>query len=556
MLIRFSDGRPVMSDVTLTFLVAAYIFALANITFWSKGLLYFDGHPAELAGFAAGIVALHIAGMLSVSVKYAVKPIFIALIMTGALASYFTDKLGVLITWDMIRNAAVTTTSEARHLITWRFVAHVALYGLLPSALVAWVRVEHLNFVPKLWQHLKVIVPMLAVAAGVTFAFYPGFASTFREHRDLMASLTPVAPIVSAVKYVKRTYFSPPVVVAAIGTDAFSEDIAEVERKEEAPHVLVVVAGETARAQDFSLYGYERETNPVLKAHDNVFTFQKTTSCGTATAVSLPCMFSIYKRSEYSDSKGESTESVLDVLAHAGIGTAWWDTNTGSKGVAARTVEINLAAADDPRFCAEGECRDDILVDKLKQELPKVTGNTVFVLHTIGSHGPAYFMRYTEDEAPFKPDCRSADFADCTNDEIRNAYDNTIAYTDKILGEVIDALDGQGDRINASMIYMSDHGESLGENGLYLHGAPWFMAPDEQTHVPFIMWLSQPFVDEEGIDTDCLKANAEAGGFSHDNLFHTILGSIEIDTETYDPKLDVLAACRKHDADGDGAMRS
>jgi lipid A ethanolaminephosphotransferase len=359
-----------------------------------------------------------------------------------------------------------------------------------------------------------------------------------------MASINPVAPMVAAAKYVKQTYFSPPIVVAAIGTDAYSKDVAEVQRSEESPHVIVVVVGETARAQDFSLYGYERETDPVLKAHDNVFAFQDTTSCGTATAVSVPCMFSVYKRGEYSDSKGESTENVIDVLAHAGIKTAWWDANTGSQGVAARMVETNYSSGDDPRFCIDGECRDDILVDKLRQELPNVTENTVFVLHTIGSHGPAYFMRYNEKEAPFKPDCRSADFADCSNAEIRNAYDNTIAHTDKILGEVIDVLDAQGDRINASMIYMSDHGESLGENGIYLHGAPWFMAPDEQTKVPFIMWLSTVFIEEEGISTDCLKASADAGGFSHDNLFHTLLGSAEVETSYYDAKLDVLTGCR------------
>lgn len=547
--VRFSAGRPVMSDVTLTVLVTLYVFALANATFWSKGALYFQDHPATLAGLGAGIIALHIAGLLAISVKYAVKPIFIFVILVAAVSSYFTDQMGILITRDMIRNAAVTTTNEAKHLVTWRFIAHVALYGILPAALVAWTRIVHLPFFPKVWQHLKVIVPMLAVAAAVTFFNYASFASTFREHRDLMASLNPVAPMVSAVKYVKQTYFSPPVVVEAIGTDAYSEDVAEVQRREEAPHVFVVVVGETARAQDFSLYGYERDTNPALEAHDNVFAFQDTTSCGTATAVSVPCMFSVYKRSDYSDARGESTESVIDVLAHAGINTAWWDANTGSKGVAARTVEINLSAGDDPRFCIDGECRDDVLVDKLRQELPKVTDNTVFVLHTIGSHGPAYYMRYKQDEAPFTPDCRSADFAACSNEEIRNAYDNTIAYTDKILGEVIDSLDAEGDRINASMIYMSDHGESLGENGLYLHGAPWFMAPDEQTHVPFIMWLSRAFIDDEGVDTACLKAKADAGGFSHDNLFHTLLGGIEVETTYYDAELDVLASCRAPEED-------
>lgn len=545
--------RPAVSDVTLSVLVCAYLLLLTNFTFWSKGTVYLAGHWPTFVALAVILVALHMAVMVAVSVKYAVKPIFIFFILVAAVSSYFTDALGIVITQDMIRNAAVTTTNEAKHLITWRFLAHVALYGILPSALVAWIRVEHRTFFPKVRQHLKIIAPLLLIACAGIFLNYAGLASTFREHRDLMASLNPVAPTVAAVKYINSTYFSSPIVIATIGADASSHDIEEVVAKKEAPHVFVVVAGETARAKDFSLYGYKRETNPVLKAHGNVFVFRNATSCGTSTAVSLPCMFSMYTRSDYSDLKGESTESLIDVLDHSGIRTAWWDANTGSKGVAARTIEIDMAAGDDPRFCVEGECRDDILVDKLKQELPKVTENTVFVLHMIGSHGPAYYMRYKEDGAPFKPDCRTAEFADCSPEEITNAYDNTIAYTDKILGEVIDALDAQGDRINASMLYMSDHGESLGENGLYLHGAPWFMAPDEQTHVPFIMWLSPNFVAEEGIDTACLATDADAGGYSHDNLFHTVLGALDVETKLYDAKLDVLAPCR---APEDESLRS
>lgn len=547
-MMRFEGRRLVMSDILLATIVAAWLFITANITFWQKGLSYLSAHPASLAALAAGLFALHLAAFLSVSVKYAIKPLYIFMFFVAGAASWYTDRLGVIIDREMIRNAAVTTANEARHLVTPRFLLHMLIFAILPSLFVLWVRIDHKPFGRKVTEHLFVIVPSLLVAGTVTLLNYSAFASTFREHRDLMGTLNPAAPVVAAVKYVKRTYFTAPVVVEAIGKDAATEENAEVAAKEEAPHVLVVVAGETARAKDFSLMGYERETNPVLKAHDNVFAFPDTTSCGTATAVSLPCMFSVYERTAYSDTKGESTESVLDVLMHAGIRTEWWDANTGSKGVAARTVEINLSSVDDPRFCEAGECRDDILVDRLKQELPKITGNTVFVLHQIGSHGPAYYMRYPQEWAPFTPDCRSSDFADCTDEEIRNAYDNTIAYTDKILGDVIDALAAEGDRINAAMIYMSDHGESLGENGLYLHGAPWFMAPEEQTRVPFIAWLSPQYAADEHVDLACL-AGKTGSPYSHDNLFHTILGSMEIQTGVYDAALDVFAPCRLPDED-------
>ncbi len=531
--------RPIVSDIPVAIAVSAWLLATANATFWARGATYFAGHPATLLALGSGLFALHVAGFLAISVRYLIKPVYIFAILAAAASSWYADSLGVIIDRDMIGNAATTTVNEAKHLVTARFVLHMIIFGILPSLALAWVRIDHRTFGRKVAQHLLVIAPCLLLAGGVTMLKYRDFASTFREHRDLMASLNPAAPIVAAVKYGKTFIVDENVVVAPLGLDAGD---AEPGSHPEKPHVLVVVVGETARAQNFSLYGYGRETNPVLKAHDNVFAFANTTSCGTSTAVSVPCMFSVYDRSEYSESKAKSTENVIDVLEHAGVHTEWWDNNTGSKGVALRTVERYFAVGDDARFCADGECRDDILVDKLKQELPKVTGNTVFVMHQIGSHGPAYYLRYAEETAPFKPDCRSADFADCTDAELRNAYDNTIAHTDKFLGEVIDALSAQSGHIVGSMLYMSDHGESLGENGLYLHGAPRFIAPDEQTHIPFAAWLSPEYVTEEEVDLACIRART-GGPYSHDNLFHTVLGIMEVGTAVYDPQKDVFAGC-------------
>ncbi len=536
--------RPALSSVTLTVLAAAYLLFLTNFTFWSKGLTYFDGHPGALAAFAAGLLALHVAALTVFSVKLVLKPLLVFLILVSALSAYFTDTFGVIINHDMIRNAAVTTTNEAKHLITPRFALHFLLFGALPAALLVWVRVRHEPIAVKFRQHLAIIAACLLIAGGVTYVYFLEYATVMRQHRDLIATLNPVSPISGALKYVRREFFTTPVAIAAIGTDAVNEDKEAIRSKAERPHVLVVVAGETARAKDFSLFGYERETNPVLGARSDILAFPNTTSCGTATAVSLPCMFSVYRRQDYSDAKGETTESVIDVLSHAGVKTQWWDANTGSKGVAARTVEINLASANDPRLCSEGECRDDILVEKLRQELPKVRESTVFVLHMIGSHGPAYYMRYRPQDAVFLPDCRTAEFSNCSRQEIVNAYDNTIVQTDRVLGQIIDVLETEGAALDAAMIYMSDHGESLGENGMFLHGAPWFMAPEEQIRVPFISWISPGYLREENLDMACLRGLTDKP-YSHDNLFHSILGLIEVRTEVYDASLDVFAPCYK-----------
>lgn len=534
--------RPLVSDIPLAIAVTAWLLATANATFWAKGATYFADHTRTLVALGVALAALHIVVFLSVSIKYIIKPIYIFAILVAASASWYSDSLGVVIDRNMIANVMTTTTNEAKHLITGRFVVHMLVFGILPSLAIAWVRIDHKPFGRKVMEHLVLIVPCLLLTGGLVFLNFPGFASNFREHHDLMGSLNPIAPVVATVKFGKVEMADRNIVAKPLGTDAkYSEPGTHADK----PHVLVIVAGETARAKDFSLFGYERETNPVLKAHDNIVTFANTTSCGTSTGVSLPCMFSVFTSSEYSESKSKGTETLIDVLDHAGVHTEWWDANTGSKGVAKRTIELYFGNRDDPRFCLEGECRDDILVDKLKQELPKVTGNTVFVLHQIGSHGPAYYMRYVEETAPFKPDCRSADFADCTNAEIRNAYDNSIAYTDKILGDIIDTLSAQHDHITGAMIYVSDHGESLGENGLYLHGAPWFMAPEEQTHVPFIAWLSPEHIEEEGVDLDCIRARS-GDPHSHDNLFHSVLGIMEIGTEVYDRTLDVFAGCNSY----------
>jgi lipid A ethanolaminephosphotransferase len=167
------------------------------------------------------------------------------------------------------------------------------------------------------------------------------------------------------------------------------------------------------------------------------------------------------------------------------------------------------------------------------------------VIHQLGSHGPAYYLRYPEKFRRFTPDCRTAELGNCSPEEIVNAYDNSILYTDYIVSTVIDMLKAREAKMAGSMIYMSDHGESLGENELYLHGAPYFIAPSQQTHIPFVLWTGKE--TRAGIDQPCLKATAGEPR-SHDNLFHTVLGLMNVATEVYDPALDALAACRTNAA--------
>ncbi|MEP3438104.1 MAG: phosphoethanolamine--lipid A transferase [Hoeflea sp.] len=533
-------ARPTIGSVTLGLTVSAWIIIALNIVFWEKTAEAFGEHRTALMAFAIGIAALLTALTLSVSIKYVTKPIYITAIFSAAAAAWFMGQFGVIIDTDMIRNAAQTTPAEAGHLMTPAFFRHMIFYAVLPSLLIVIVRIRHRTFGAKVKWNLAVIMPLLLLALVMALWQYPAIASTMRNNRIVIKTLNPISPIISAVKYVIRQGKDKNIVALPLDPDAKPGPLASHAGK---PVVTIIVAGETARAQNFSLGGYERKTNPELEKRDVAY-FRNTASCGTATEVSLPCMFSLLGHADYTHEAALAQENVLDVLSHAGVDVTWWENNTGDKAVAKRINMRNFSRENDPRYCVETECLDQDMVDALGPWLDTIKGNTTLVLHQLGSHGPAYYGRYSEEQRLFKPDCRTADFASCTKDEIVNAYDNTIVATDHMLAQVIDMLAARSDRLASSLIYMSDHGESLGESGLYLHGMPYMFAPDEQTHVPFIMWVSQSYSKIFGVTTECLSSQADEA-FSQDNMFHTVLGMMGIDAADYNPALDVTAKCRQ-----------
>lgn len=531
--------RPAVGSVTLCFVATLYVLLVTNRMFWTKAYGYFTAEPAAFAAFVIGISAAIMALFTFFSAKYVTKPVLIFFILVASVSSWFNDQFGVIIDKEMIRNAAVSTGAESGHLITARFITYVLLTGVLPSLVIVWIRIVHHPILRKLASNTAVILACSAifVAAGTTY--YKTYAGVGRAHRDMMDTLNPVMPITSAVRYVIDTQRNANVVAQPLGTDAHR--VGAVDNGK--PRVTVIVAGETARAQNFSLGGYAKMTNPEL-AKRNVVYFPNTSSCGTATATSIPCLFSVYTREQYSHRKGLETENLLDVLTHAKVDVTWLDNDTGSYDLTNRVSYTFLPHSADPRFCQDGECKDEILVDKVDDWLDKVKGDSVLVLHQLGSHGPAYYQRYPEEFRRFQPDCRSNDFSSCSQEEITNAYDNTILYTDHIVAMVIDKLKQRSNSISGSVLYFSDHGESLGENGIYLHGTPYIIAPSQQTHVPMLVWMADDLAKAAGFDMACLAKRAADGTYSHDNIFHSVLGMMDVSTKVYDPSLDVFAACR------------
>ncbi|WP_244919970.1 phosphoethanolamine transferase [Rhizobium grahamii] len=538
-----SSLRPKIGSIPLCILTACYIIVFCNNTFWKKATDYLGSGSGPLWALYLAMVALLVAAVTPFSAKYLIKPFLIFLVVVAAVAAHFTDTFGVVIDSDMIRNAMETTPAEAQHLITSDFIVHVAIFGFVPSIFIGWVKVEHRPFMRKIVWNFLAILASLAVLGVCSVTYSREYTAAVRERRDITKSFNPITPIVSTARYFLSAGKEASIIVQPVGADAAVKPPMPPINK---PRVTIIIAGETARAENFSLGGYQRETNPQLKAR-NVVYFPNTTSCGTATATSIPCMFSRFGRSDFSHAKAMGNENLLDVLAHAGIDVAWFDNNTGSKGVANRINYVDLAGSKDSRFCHDGECLDGIFLDKLDEWLSQVKGDSVLVLHQLGSHGPAYYLRYPEHQGKFVPDCRTPELGKCSTGEIVNAYDNSILYTDQFIATVIDRLKARSGQMAAGVIYMSDHGESLGEKGLYLHGTPYLFAPSQQTHVPFLTWFDDDFTKSMDLDTSCLRQEA-LSPTSHDNLFHSVLGMMNVKTSVYDQKLDVLAICRSRNS--------
>jgi lipid A ethanolaminephosphotransferase len=522
-------------------LTSAWLVAVDNGSYWNliHGLPAEAGLPGVLFKTSVFLISLALVNLLLTLLAWGrtARYVLSALLIVSAAAGHFMSQYGILLDDEMVRNLFETDRAEAMELAGPRLLLDILLLGLLP-ALVIWRLAPARQKLPRLLLEKAAAVGLTLVVLTVTVApLFKEYASLVRNHREIRYLLTPVnylhsLYVLAADLTVAPAYAEP------IGEDAVKgQQWAGVKR----PVVTVLVVGETARADHFSLGGYERETNPQLAAEDIVY-FSDVSSCGTATRVSLPCMFSDLGRQAYSKGEAKRREGLLDVLNHAGIRTVWLDNNAGCKGVCDHSPTWTTAGLDIEGLCADGECFDAVLLDEMEEAIAGSTGDTVIVLHQNGSHGPAYYRRYPDEFRAFTPDCRFDDFGDCTRAEIVNSYDNTIYYTDWFLAQVIARLEAHTAQFDTAMLYVSDHGESLGEYGLYLHGTPYFVAPGAQTHVPMLLWTSTAYARDFHLDTACLRGR-QAEPLSHDNLFHSMLGLLNVETASHDKELDLFARC-------------
>ena len=517
---------------TLILAVTAFLLVFSNGSLVSRVLEIYPlsaGHaPAVLSlALTIGGVTVLVIGLLCF--KRSTKPVLITLLPLSSLAAYFMDSYGVIISDDMLRNVAHTNTAEALDLFNLKLLVYLGLMGIAPAIAVSRMPVQWRGWRQETASRLKLLGITLALVIGTVLLFGSFYASFLREHKELRQRANPVYFMSSAIKFAQQSFASTsagPMVV--VGADAL------IPPTDQTRELVILVVGETARADHFSLNGYERDTNPRLRQM-NVFSFSNFQACGTSTAVSVPCMFML-------DGETKNTleinkqENLLDVLQRSGVNVLWRDNNSDSKGVASRVQYEDFRSSKLNTVC-DSECRDEGMLVGLQQYIDlHPRGDILIVLHQMGNHGPVYYKRYPPAFEKFTPTCKESDLSQCGREEIVNAYDNAILYTDHFLAKSIELLKKNDSKFETALFYVSDHGESLGENGMYLHGMPKSISPAAQLHVPAVMWFGSNF---HAVTPSALREKTKTL-FSHDNVFHTIIGFFEIESETYRPVKDIL----------------
>ena len=537
-------------------LASIWMATLGNLALWKELIRLPEMNDLRAIWFGLSFVAL-IFALICIALsllcwRWTLKPVIAMFLITAALSGYFMHTYGVVIDGSMIVNVLQTDLRESRDLISWKMIFALLVFALFPIGLLWRIQIKRLPLLRHIGHSALLFVSGVALAFLAVLPNYQDFASTMRNNIQLRFLINPLNSFYALGEVLlMEPIQNGTATVLPIGIDVKLGP--SYNKAQSKSPLLVLVVGETARSGNFGINGYEKETTPSLsqlqKNTDNtgsLTSFNNAWACGTSTATALPCMFSHLDRLAYQDSQ-ENLENLVDVLQRAGMAVIWLENQSGCKGICDRIYRASTAKLTDSAFCSTGECFDEIMLNKLEDrfnEFPheKLDKGIVVIMHQMGSHGPAYYKRAPESIKKFKPECSTNVLQDCTRAQVTNAYDNTILYTDYFLNSVVKFLKDKEPHAQTAMVYVADHGESLGENNVYLHGLPYAIAPDVQKKVPWINWLSNDILQRNGINSACLAAKKDSR-LSHDNYFHSVLGLLDIKTAVYKPELDVYASC-------------
>jgi len=467
--------------------------------------------------------------------RYLLKPLVVIIVLLSAVNYYFLTTLQIIIDESIIQSTIDSFKEKNWHeindLLTFKYFNFLFFFALLPSIFLIFIKIEYPSLIKEIAIRLITSVILFSITLGLIYVNYKNISFIARGNKPLKERVVPHYFLSNVKDYydLKRDLNREFVKLKYKAEQLFPEE----------KMVGVFVVGETARADRFSLNGYEKQTNPLLEKQ-NIHNFSNSSSCGTVTMVSVPCMFSLSDYDSFNAHEAKYQENLLDLIKNSGIEVIWIENNSSCKHVCDRVKTINYVEKGSEHYVGYG-VHDEIVLTGLKKVLAENKAKKVLiVLHTMGSHGPAYYNRYPKNFEKFKPTCKSNDLQICSREALNNTFDNTIVYTDYIISTVIDVLKEEKESQNF-LVYASDHGESLGENGIYLHAAPMRIAPKEQTHIPVLLWSSENLKEKrKQVNSNYLISNQIKNEISHEHLPHTILDYFNLDTPYLDTNKSML----------------
>ena len=462
--------------------------------------------------------------LLSTMSVFVMKFVTAILLICNAIGLYFMVSYGIEIDRSMISNIFNTDPRETAELLHVSMIPFVLVLGLVPALMTLLVGVTAPR---RIWRLVYCVGSIVLLTLWIIMTSFT--VLWYDKHASRMGSkILPWSYIINTARYFNREAMDNREQVLLPRAYFLTETPLKKE-------VVILVIGEAARADRFAALGYERQTNP-FTADQRLAAFPIGLSCSTNTIASMACILT----HEGSDASSRTTfEPLPSYLKRHGIVTLFRSNNSGPPPM---DVDIYQTTAEILMECEGTDCPllgyDGVLNWKLSELLTDIEGDRIFVaLHQSGSHGPAYYNKYPPDFEYFIPVCKTVQIAKCTKEELNNAYDNTIRYTDSLIADLIAQLE-ELDDINATLIYVSDHGQSLGEDGYYLHGAPIAIAPRQQREVPFLVWMSKGFRQSRNLNNSTILRDIT---FPHDFPFHSVMGAFGMRSDIYKPQFDVFS---------------
>ena len=434
------------------------------------------------------------------------KILLVLFFIINAVAVYFINTYSVIIDESMIGNVLNTNYSESSSFFSIKLVLYVVFLGILPSIFI--IKAKIITVTVK--KFLVSISLTLLFLLTLAFANASNWLWIDKNSKTLGGLAMPWSYAVNIpLFYIHQFKKNEKEILLPDATI-----------KDNQKSVVILVIGESARSENFSLYGYPKNTNPLLSKTPNVSHFNATSDATYTTAG----VKSIVEH----ENTDELYEILPNYLYRNNVDVIWRTTNWGEPPVHIKNYQNREALMPN---CKGDDCDyDGILLSGLKEQILASKKNKILiVLHTSTSHGPTYSKKYPAQFEIFKPVCNSVELGNCSHTELVNAYDNTIVYTDYLLANVIEDLK-QLQEYKSAMIFVSDHGESLGENNLYMHGLPRSIAPKQQYEIPFIVWTSDNSARQ-------MKPNKI---LTQNYVFHSVLNFLNIQSPVYKEQMNIF----------------